>query len=347
MTTLSQSRLSRRNFLKLSGLGMMVAAIPGKPLKKLSTSQGFHFGRVIDTSVQVYDAPSFSGKGLLSYGQDNVLPIFETVIGDPEPAYNQAWYRVGSTGYVHSATLQPVSILLNTPQGDLPENGALTDVTVPYTDAYRGPSVYEPVAYRYYYGSTHWVDELILDEEERAWYRVMDDRVKNRYYYVSAHHLHVIPHQRLAPVSKDLPWNEKRIEVYLREQMMIAFEGDRAVLVAQVSTGDIDTNVRWRTPLGRFKIYYKRPSRHMYSPSPEYGDYDLPGVPWVCFFTEQGHAFHGAYWHNEFGKRRSHGCINLSPQHARWLYLWTTPAVPPEDHRYFNTKYGTRLEIYG
>ncbi|MGD8457366.1 MAG: L,D-transpeptidase family protein [Anaerolineales bacterium] len=342
----TNSPLSRRDFLKLGGLGVMAAVLPQKTLRKFSGGQGIHFGRVIDASIQVYDAPSFSGKGLLTYQQDDVLPIFETVIGDPEPAYNQTWHRVGSTGYVHSTALQPVSILLNSPQEELPEGGALTDVTVPFTDAYSGPSRDEVVVYRFYYGSTHWVDEYVRDEEGYSWYRVADDRWVDRYYYVNAAHLHIIPDERLAPVSKDLPWDEKRIEVHLAEQMMIAYEGDKAVLVRQVSTGDLDTNGHWLTPLGRFQIYYKRPSRHMASPSPAWGDYDLPGVPWCCFFTEQGHAFHGAYWHNDFGRPRSHGCINLSPVDAKWVYLWTTPAVPPEHHKYFNTLYGTRLDIY-
>jgi hypothetical protein len=343
MRVRTRSHLSRREFLKLSGLGILGAALPFKPL---SVYQGLHFGRVIGDSVQVYDIPSFTGKEVRQYWRDDVLPIHETVIADPPPAYNQAWYRIDEGGFVHSSLLQPVKILINTPQEDLPENGVLTDVSVPYTDAYHGPSIHEPIAYRYYYGSTHWIDRLIVDADKRFWYRVMDDRIKGRFYYVSAYHLHIIPPQWLSPISEDLPWDDKRIEVYLTEQMMIAYEGAKAVLVAQVSTGDEATNPRWRTPLGSFQIYYKRPSRHMHSPSPEYGDYDLPGVPWVCFFTEQGHAFHGVYWHNEFGLRRSHGCINLSLQDANWLYRWTTPAVPPERHTYFNTKYGTRLTIF-
>lgn len=335
--------LSRREFLKLSGLGMLGAAFPFKP--QLSYS-GLHFGRVTGVSVWAYDTPSFSSKQVVLYKQDDVLPIYETIIADPPPVYNQAWHRVSESGYVHSSQLQPVKILINTPQKDLPENGVLTDVSVPYTDAYIGPSLREPIAYRFYYGSTQWIDELIVDVDKNPWYRVMDDKIEGRFYYVNASHLHVISPQWLSPISKDIPWDEKRIEVYLTEQMMIAYEGSKAVLVAQVSTGDEDSNPHWRTPLGSFQIYYKRPSRHMYSPSPEYGDYDLPGVPWACFYTEQGHAFHGAYWHNEFGRRRSHGCINLSPQNAKWLYRWTTPAVPPEHHTYFNTKYGTRLTVY-
>ena len=49
-------------------------------------------------------------------------------------------------------------------------------------------------------------------------------------------------------------------------------------------------------------------------------------------------------WHNDFGRPRSHGCINLTPQSAKWLYRWTTPVVKPIDQFAFKSK-GTRVEI--
>jgi lipoprotein-anchoring transpeptidase ErfK/SrfK len=61
--------------------------------------------------------------------------------------------------------------------------------------------------------------------------------------------------------------------------------------------------------------------------------YDLPGVPWVCFIDEKGVSFHGTYWHNDFGKPRSHGCINLPSAGAKWVYRWTLPSVPYTDQR--------------
>jgi lipoprotein-anchoring transpeptidase ErfK/SrfK len=76
--------------------------------------------------------------------------------------------------------------------------------------------------------------------------------------------------------------------------------------------------------------------------------YELPGVPWVSFFHITGVALHGTYWHNDFGKPRSHGCINLSPQAARWIYRWTQPAVPPEESVVFTnakTGPGTQIDI--
>ena len=72
--------------------------------------------------------------------------------------------------------------------------------------------------------------------------------------------------------------------------------------------------------------------------------YDLPGVPWVSYITGSGISFHGTYWHNDFGKPRSHGCINLSPEAARWIYRWTLPAVPFDQTTWIDD-YGTPVRV--
>jgi lipoprotein-anchoring transpeptidase ErfK/SrfK len=55
--------------------------------------------------------------------------------------------------------------------------------------------------------------------------------------------------------------------------------------------------------------------------------YELPGVPWVSFFHETGVAFHGTYWHNNYGTPMSHGCVNMQINEAKWLFRWTLPQV--------------------
>jgi hypothetical protein len=71
--------------------------------------------------------------------------------------------------------------------------------------------------------------------------------------------------------------------------------------------------------------------------------YELPGVPWVCFFTKDGIAFHGTYWHDNFGSRMSSGCVNLRSADARWLYRWTTPAIYAGE--WYTRGMGTLVEI--
>ena len=82
------------------------------------------------------------------------------------------------------------------------------------------------------------------------------------------------------------------------------------------------------TPTGHFNIMVKLPSRNMSAHS-LFADDVIPlvGVPWTSFFTAQGHALHGTYWHNNFGFTMSHGCVNMRNEDALWLYRWSTPTA--------------------
>jgi lipoprotein-anchoring transpeptidase ErfK/SrfK len=113
---------------------------------------------------------------------------------------------------------------------------------------------------------------------------------------------------------------QKNILVDRTTQMLYAYDGTTLFLKSPVSTGLELTP----TPRGTFTIYRKSPSRYMQGPLPGVSDqyYDLPGVPWDLYFTAEGGAIHGAYWHNEFGQPWSHGCVNLPLDAAQKLYDW-------------------------
>jgi LysM repeat protein len=104
----------------------------------------------------------------------------------------------------------------------------------------------------------------------------------------------------------------KWIEVDLSSQKVFARQGNTVVRRMVVSTG----LSRYPTPTGRFRIYAKYPSVTMSGPG-----YHLRGVPHTMFFYA-GYALHGTYWHHNFGRRMSHGCINLKRGDAAWLYNW-------------------------
>ena len=97
-----------------------------------------------------------------------------------------------------------------------------------------------------------------------------------------------------------------------------------------ISTGGRRLSGTYTTPVGNFITYHKRPTRHMANGDIASNGFDFPGVPWVLYITEGGISFHGTYWHNDYGIPHSHGCINMTPQAAKWLYRWTMPTVPPE-----------------
>lgn len=118
----------------------------------------------------------------------------------------------------------------------------------------------------------------------------------------------------------------KRIVVDISEQMIYAFDGNSIFMKEPASTGLKDTP----TPRGTFFIFRKTPSRYMQGPIPEVSDqyYDLPGVPWDLYFTQGGAVIHGAYWHDQFSKPWSHGCVNLPVDTAKKLYQWADVGIP-------------------
>ena len=82
-------------------------------------------------------------------------------------------------------------------------------------------------------------------------------------------------------------------------------------------TAVVSTGTRWYpTVKGRFRIYVKYRATRMRGPG-----YNLPNVPWTMYF-HGGYAIHGTYWHNNFGRPMSHGCVNMKTPEAKWLFEW-------------------------
>jgi lipoprotein-anchoring transpeptidase ErfK/SrfK len=109
--------------------------------------------------------------------------------------------------------------------------------------------------------------------------------------------------------------DEKWIDVDLSEQTVTAFEGSLPIRTFIISSGLPGTP----TVTGTFRIRAKVRSQTMSGPG-----YSLPNVEWVQYFFSD-YAFHGAYWHNNFGNPMSRGCINMTNEDAKWLFEWTSP----------------------
>lgn len=114
---------------------------------------------------------------------------------------------------------------------------------------------------------------------------------------------------------------EKWIEVILGEQKVVAWEGDNPVREFIVSTGLPGTP----TVQGVFRIWIRTRSQTMSGGDRASGTYYyLPNVEWVQYFYQE-YAFHGTYWHNNFGRPMSHGCVNMTNEDAEWLFKWAMP----------------------
>ena len=121
---------------------------------------------------------------------------------------------------------------------------------------------------------------------------------------------------------------EKWIDVDISDQKITAFEGSRVFLESKISSGLVGTP----TPTGEFKVWYKTKSQKM-SGGEGRSYYYLPNVPYIMFFENEnvpgykGYSLHCTYWHDDFGNRRSHGCVNLPTPVAEQLYYWTNPVL--------------------
>lgn len=132
----------------------------------------------------------------------------------------------------------------------------------------------------------------------------------------------------LQPVPKGLDAWDRWIDVDLGKQILVAYEGTRPVYVTLISSGKKGKPEEpFETPTGRFRIYSKQITSNMDGATATDGNYAIQDVPWVMYF-EGSYALHGAFWHESFGSVRSHGCVNLGPSDARWLFNWTTPFLP-------------------
>ena len=138
--------------------------------------------------------------------------------------------------------------------------------------------------------------------------------------------------------------------ISVEEQTLTAYEGDRVALITTISSGlpspdlppeEIPTD----TPKGYFWITQKMASRHMGNGhlTDQIDAYELPGVPWTMAFHETGAAMHGSYWHNNFGRRMSHGCINMRNSEAMWLFRWTDPVFDLSN--WYTNGLGTRIQV--
>jgi lipoprotein-anchoring transpeptidase ErfK/SrfK len=332
------NKLSRRSLLKLSGAALLNFST-SRFRVNLPTEDNLPplgQGRVTIPHIRVYAKPTYNSTPVDWRKKDQILDIHTETIGPDGPAHNPLWYRI-TGGYAHSGYIQRIdNSHLNSPATSLPVHGQLGEITVPYITSMRKLSERNwEVLYRLYYQSIHWVTDIFQGPDKNAWYEITDELLHIRY-YVPAACIRLIADDEISPISKDIPGNEKRIEISLRRQTLTAFEANNPIFSTSIasgipSSGPTENGIPTDTPKGKYYISLKMPSKHMGDGeiTSDLDAYELLGVPWSCFFVSTGVACHGTYWHNNFGTRMSHGCVNMRNEDALWLFRWTTPTLEP------------------
>jgi len=328
---------TRREFLQL-GIGSMAALLspPFLPddaaaLQKWMKQQAIALpdadpppatlGRIISWYQQaVRREPALKAPLITWKSHDSVIPLYSAVVGEAPWPTNSVWYQTDE-GFIHSGFVQPVED--NRQIEVIPEvskPGFWVEVSVPYAESRQQPAS-RYVLRRLYYQTVYRVIAATQDKEAGEWwYQLQDGITWSPGPYVPAWSVRRIPPEEIAPISPGHP--DKWIQINIPGQMLTCFEGEQPVFSTPVASGTYKTP----TPLGEFRVIRKRHTRRMVGE-----DYDLAGVPFPTYFTRSGVAIHGTYWHNDYGRRYSHGCLNVASRAAMWVFRWAEPQAPYED----------------
>ncbi len=352
--------LSRRDFLKLAGVGLGTLALrPYRPIQReyFSIPQRLPefpnseiIGRTVDPDINLRSAPSDDpGNVIGKLGADELVVWGRQVVGSVTGLTNQRFVETPNV-YIYSSVLQHTRNIPNTPITEMPAgvSGFWAEVTVPYIDlAHEGvvasPWMQDHIAFnfppRLYYGQVVWIDRIRTENGfvEYSWNEDANGHgygygASGEYFWGDGAGFKILTDEDVAPISPDVDPNEKRIEADLDHQTLSCYEGSTEVFFCRISSGlgiDLSTGLpseELATPVGNLLTHWKIISLNMTAGSFQSG-YSTPAVPWTTMISGEGVAIHGAFWHNAFGEKRSHGCINVTPEDAKWIFRWTTPHV--------------------
>jgi len=184
----------------------------------------------------------------------------------------------------------------------------------------------------------------VLWREERAatggaMVRISEDGASPEEWMLARDLAHPTAAERPTEVAPDERW----VDVDIASQTMVAYAGNQPVYATLVSTGRPNRapaktapgrnaapdEGETATPKGAHRIWVKLTTTNMDNLEREDADrrYSIEDVPYVQFF-DHAVALHGAFWHKDFGHVHSHGCVNLAPLDAEWLFNWTLPHLP-------------------
>ncbi len=239
----------------------------------------------------------------------------EVTIYEEAPYNGEIWYRIGVNRWVHSGWVRVLGTVprANTASPAAAEGMALPVgwIVAPVLNVRAQPGVRPdnpPIDQVRYKTVVPILEERVV--QGARWYRIGEDR------WVYGGWVGVA---RYKPRPSAIGPQERWVGVCLKEQTAVAYEGDEPVYAALVATGLPQTP----TVQGIFRTWLRLKWGKMSGGQPGTADYYyLEDVTWTMYFY-RGYALHAAYWHDAFGRPRSHGCVNMSPYDAWWIFNWS------------------------
>lgn len=257
----------------------------------------FAFRKIVGGSATIYDAPGGNPIGSIDQGFNYVTVTgaqgdwIQVNAGQWMPASQLAVVRPSEFGgvYLDGGLQYPMAWVL-IPSYPSPYPGALGDQSRPIIPRYQRVNIFavaEIDGWEWYLvGPEQWIRQTSVARV------LMVDRppeVKGRWFAID-----------------------------LYEQVMVAYEDDTPVFATLVSSGLED----WATNEGIFTVWTRQRNGHMSGAMGQPDFYSLENVPYVMYY-DNAISLHGTYWHDGFGYRHSHGCVNLTITDAHWAFTWS------------------------
>ena len=326
--------LNRRDFLKFSSVSLLGVGLLRPPLRPqprpIDEEPTYEpppasLGRIASGWRQpVREEASLQSKVITYKAYDDVFPLLGTARGDAPWPSNPYWFQIPE-GFIHSAFVQPVENQPSAGPAPVTPPGIWVQVSVPIAETRLKPDA-PRVSRKIYYGTVYRAVDAVQDETGQWWYRLQDGIAYRPGPYVLATSLRYLPPETLSPISSDQ--TDKKIVVDVVKQVMTCYEGDNPVLTARTATGYAPNY----TPRGEYEVLRKSHTSYMIG-GVGADHYDLPGVSFPTYFTRSAIAVHGTYWHHDYGRPRSHGCVNVLNDVAQFVFRWSRPAVPYDQHQ--------------
>jgi hypothetical protein len=281
----------------------MLAAYPEPNVDALPITESDLYDRVYRRMAggsQIFDAP---GGGVIeTLGAGFTFITVNGMQGD--------WTQIDEGQWVPNNVLTDDVLISRYSGVFLPEED------LPYPMAWTMKHLYPSTAP----GGEPWPDNPFLYRYTRVNLYTSVEVDGKRWYQIGENQwVHQFDVAKITPIARPAGVDTtKWVGVDLYEQTLIAYEGDRPVFSTLVSSGLKD----WPTNEGLFNVYLRYPRTTMSGAQQQEDFYFLQEVPWTMYF-DGDIALHGTYWHDGFGYRHSHGCVNMSITDAKWLYDWS------------------------